>query len=482
MNQSLGEGLLLSLPFIEAHRYSKNIALYEDTTSLTYADLANEIQQRALQWQRILPLQRPIVIIFIDNTINGVIDYLTALSLNYVVLLLNPDCSEETVQQYLQSLQPNARVSAGELTFLHSTIHSIDQRVSLLLSTSGSTGAGKCVALSNENIMANCKAIISYLPISSQDITLATLPLSYSYGLSVLHTHLQVGASICFTHFSVFDKPFWELIKQRPIHSLAGVPSFYDMLLRLRFTQMDLPALRYFTQAGGRLGATQVSRLAGYAKQNKKMFYVMYGQTEATARMSFLAPEKAAVKPESIGQAIPGGEFKLEVSAPQMGKQNIPVEQVKQGELYYRGANVMLGYVATVVDLQCLTPSEWLATGDIAVRDEDGDYSIVGRTKRMVKIVGERVNLDVIEKHFLALLETMQLPAAGCIVGQDDKIMAVYSGRLDTETYENLVTNFAASLKIPKRNLFLKVIDSLPLLSSGKIDYTTLNSQLMDSK
>ena len=459
----------LVIPFIEAHRHSERVALMDDTDSLTYRELSGAIARRAQNWQQIVTLHRPVVMMLIDNSITSVVDYLTALSLDYVVLLLNPDCKLATREQYAQALTPNAVIGDGTVTLLHNEPLPTDARLSLLLSTSGSTGAGKCVALSQRNLTANCDAILAYLPIVAEDITLATLPLSYSYGLSVLHTHLKAGAAICFTRHSVFDKAFWELVKNRPVTSLAGVPSFYEMLLRLRFTRMALPALRYFTQAGGKLAEAHVTGLAEYAKQTDKAFYVMYGQTEATARMAYLAPEKVLEKPQSIGQPIAGGEFKLVDGL---------ASECTEGELYYRGDNVMLGYVASVSDLQAFEPSEWLATGDLAVCDEEGDYTIIGRNKRMIKLAGERINLDVVEQLYLKELAVLNLTSPACVIGTDDKIIAVYAGFLADGSRQNVLAALVKSLALPKRNLQLNVIDALPLLDNGKIDYAQLNKRL----
>lgn len=460
------------IPFIQAHNTSDRIALYDDTDSLTYRELTQSIARRAQNWQQIIPLKRPVVMMLIDNSITSVVDYLTALSLDYVVLLLNPACSLASREHYAQALRPNVVIGDGTVTVLHSDTVPTDPQVNLLLSTSGSTGAGKCVALSRANLDANCASIVSYLPIQQEDITLATLPLSYSYGLSVLHSHLQVGAGICFTRYSVFDKAFWQLINSRPITSLAGVPSFYEMLIRLRFTHMELPSLRYFTQAGGKLAIRHISALAEFASQTGKAFYVMYGQTEATARMAYLAPDKVWAKPHAIGQAIPGGEFKLVSTAP---------AKEDEGELYYRGPNVMLGYVETAVDLASFTAPEWLATGDMARRDSDGDYVITGRTKRIIKIAGERVNLDVVEQIYLSILSEQELSGSACVTGSDDRLMMVYCGELDDERTQRIVAALVAQLALPRRNITVTTVSEMPLLNNGKIDYNRLNASLAEA-
>ena len=462
----------LNIPFITSYKDSDAIALMDDSGSLSYRELSKAVQRRADDWQRIINCdsrQRPVVMLFIDNSMTSVIDYLAALTLDYVVLLLNPNCTPATKAEYSSRLRPNVIIDDGQFSLLHHEFQQIDPRLSLLLSTSGSTGAGKCVALSHHNITANCDAILTYLPIEAEDITLATLPLSYSYGLSVLHTHLSMGATVCFTRHSVFDKGFWNIVKHHPISSLSGVPSFYEMLLRLRFTTMALPHLRYFTQAGGKLAESCVTRLAKYAHQMDKAFYVMYGQTEATARMAYLSPDKVMSKPNAVGKAIAGGEFKLVGNTARPG----------EGELYYRGDNVMLGYVSDAADLDSFLTDEWLATGDLAIQDADGDYIITGRIKRMVKVAGERTNLDVIEQVFLDTLEQHSLLSPACVIGEDDKLIAVYAGELSGEQRSCVIESLSTSLSLPKRIIALNEVESLPLLSNGKVDYAGVSQLVM---
>lgn len=465
MNQKTSPNL--DIPFIASHYDSNTVALRDDHDSVTYCELTKAVQHRAFEWQNIIDQneqQRPVVILFFDNSITSVIDYLSALSLNYVILLLNPCCSNDTRAAYSEQFNPNAVIENGKVLLSHNEHLFCDPRVSLLLSTSGSMGAGKCVALSHSNIKANCEAILSYLPILPSDNTLLTLPLSYSYGLSVLHTHLAIGATVRFTRHSVFDKGFWQIVKHQPIHSLSGVPTFYEMLLRLRFTSMSLPDLRYLTQAGGKLATAYVTRLAQYTQKTGKAFYVMYGQTEATARMAYLSPDKVLVKPGAIGNAIAGGEFKLVNADSDNG----------EGELFYRGENVMLGYVSTIQDLVTFSEIDWLATGDLATQDSDGDYTITGRTKRIIKIAGERVNLDLVEQAFINILAKYNLLSHACVVGFDDKVIGVYAGVISAEHRCEVIEHLSISLSLPKRNVAIDIVESLPLLNNGKVDYSSV--------
>ncbi|NVK57578.1 MAG: AMP-binding protein [Alteromonadaceae bacterium] len=459
----------LAIPFISEHRNSDALALREAQGSMSYRQLAVAVDARARQFKSGLNTERPVVLLVIDNTISSVVDYLAALALDYVTLLVNPDSSDEVRQAYVDAFNPHAEVSQGEMSVRHADKIKTDPRVSVLLSTSGSTGAGKCVALSAQNLVANCQSILAYLPLLPSDNTLATLPLSYSYGLSVLNTHLQAGATVCFTRHSVFDKDFWAQVKALPVHSLSGVPSFYEMLARLRFTRMDLPHLRYFTQAGGRLKPDLVEAFAKYADEQKKSFFVMYGQTEATARMAYLAPQKVAAKPGAIGQAIAGGEFKI-----------VSDDNASNGELFYRGDNVMLGYAANASELAGFTPPEWLATGDIASCDDDGDYTLIGRMKRIVKLAGERVCLDTVEQLLVAVLADFKLTQPACVVGHDDHIICLYSGDIEQDRQPLVLNALAERMQIPKRNITLRDGQQLAYSTNGKIDYARLTAQVKE--
>lgn len=449
-----------TIPFIEKHRHNAAVALRDEDRNITYKQLCCLVEEQAKEWQRVLPSVRPIAILKLSNSIESVVNYLTALSLDIVSLLIAHDVPEVTVEHYIEQLSPHLLISEEHITPRHDNEIPLSPELAILLSTSGSTGAGKCVALSSTNLEANCASILNYLPIESSDITLATLPIHYSYGLSVLNTHLSAGACLYFTPLSVFDKGFWQLMKALPVASLAGVPSFYEMLATLRFTRMDFPSLRYMTQAGGRLSYELVKAFAEYCTVQNKQFFVMYGQTEASARVAFLAPEKAAAKPDAIGQAIPGGELKLKKLRHSVNG---------EGELLYRGKNVMLGYVSTSSDLKKFKLLNWLPTGDIATCDADGDYRIVGRLKRIIKIAGERLSLDALE-----ILLTELGVTAKC-TGVDD-LLGVFT--LNSESQSAVVDTCVNSLGIAPRNLQVHVIEDWPLLQNSKVDYADLKARI----
>lgn len=337
------------------------------------------------------------------------------------------------------------------------------EELGLLLTTSGSTGSPKFVRQSYANIRANTESIVRYLELDSTERPITTLPMSYTYGLSIVNTHLYVGASIILTQKALMQKEFWQLLKNHGATSFGGVPYTYEMLEKLRFFRMDLPTLRTMTQAGGKLSPELHKKFAEYALDKGKHFVVMYGQAEATARMSYLPHEKSLEKYGSMGIAIPGGEFSLiDVD----GKEIMAPDVV--GELVYKGKNVTLGYAESGKDL--IKGDERggvLLTGDMARRDEDGYYYIVGRKKRFLKLYGSRVNLVEVEE----LLKKKNYEAA--CVGEDDH-MRIYTTSEDTAGLHSYI---ASIMGINRAAFEVFHIAAIPRNEAGKVLYSNLEVQ-----
>lgn len=330
----------------------------------------------------------------------------------------------------------------------HPPIHS---DLALLLSTSGTTGSPKMVRLSYDNLQANASSIVQYLKLSGDHKPITTLPMSYSYGLSVINSHLLAGACTILTEESVVSRTFWDQFNLNRATSIAGVPYTYQMLRRLKFAEMELPSLKQMTQAGGRLPA-ELQRYFGESCQSRDVeFYVMYGQTEATARMSYLPSEKMLEKPGSIGIAIPNGDLRVD------GKD----------ELIYAGPNVMLGYAESRGDLKRGDEQQGvLRTGDLAEFDEDGYCFIKGRLKRFVKPFGLRINLDDVERH----LEEKFAGRFFC-VGSDAKIVILCESELLLEAARmEALQTYGLHHSVVKA---IRIVD-VPILSSGKTDYSLL--------
>ena len=339
----------------------------------------------------------------------------------------------------------------------------LHDKLALLLTTSGSTGSPKLVRQSYKNIEANTKSIVKYLNIEETERAITTLPMNYTYGISIINTHLMTGACLILTEKGLMQKEFWQQLKENKATSFGGVPYTYEMLERLRFFRMDLPSLKYLTQAGGKLSPDLHEKFAKWAIENDKKFIVMYGQTEATARMAYLPCEKSLEKYGSMGIAIPGGKFSL---IDENGEEITTPETV--GELVYEGDNVTLGYAQCGEDLKKGDERGGrLVTGDMAKFDKDGFFYIAGRKKRFLKIYGNRVNLDETERLIKSNFKDIDCACTGI----DDKMDIFITNPL----YKEIVLKFISAKTGINHNAFtVNIISEIPKNEAGKTLYKEL--------
>ena len=276
---------------------------------MTYGNLSARVDARRAE----LGPTRRLVFLEAGNDVESVVTYLAALAGGHPVLVAAPgdtDRHAELVDRYQPDVvhasgAPLREVRAG-------TRHDLHPDLAVLLSTSGSTGSPKLVRLSLANVVANASSIASYLGIRDDDRAITSLPLHYCYGLSVLTSHLVSGAAVVLTELSVADACFWELVEESRATSFAGVPYTFELLEASGFRERTVPSLRYVTQAGGRMEPARVREYAELGRRRGWDLFVMYGQTEATARMAYLPPDLAAEHPEAVGVPIPGGSFRLD--------------------------------------------------------------------------------------------------------------------------------------------------------------------------
>jgi acyl-CoA synthetase (AMP-forming)/AMP-acid ligase II len=326
--------------------------------------------------------------------------------------------------------------------------------LALLLTTSGSTGNPKLVRLSRAAVLANATAIGQSLGITPDDIAPTTLPLFYTYGLSVLNSHLLRGATVVLERGGFLRREFWEAVGTHGVTSLAAVPYQYEMLRRLRFDPARYPSLRTLTQAGGRLRPELVEDFAGRMAVVGGRLFVMYGQTEATARMAVLPPDRIADRLGSAGLPIPGGAF-----------------SIADGEVVYTGPNVMMGYAESAADLARGDDlGGVLRTGDLGRLDAEGFLFLTGRLKRIGKVFGVRVNLDDVER-------TLAGHGPVAAVAGDDRLHVFLEGADATAT-RSARGELAGFLDTHFSGLDVRGIDALPLLPTGKIDYRSLEALL----
>lgn len=454
--------------------FGDQVALIDGDQEVSYTDLLSVSD-------RIGALVRPrtLALVICANNSEAVFAYVGLTRAGAVPMLMPTTITEEQLSRIVSAFMPTyifapdshidmlppATVLGqfGGSLLLYNTAApdiSIHDDLALMLSTSGSTGSLKFVRLSYRNLQANTDAIIEFLGIRPEDRAITTMPMSYTYGLSILNTHLVSGASLILSEDPMIGKSFWDSVKSNKATTLGGVPFVYEMLKKLRFGDMDLPSLRYITQAGGRLSPDLSSQFAEICSAKGIDFVTMYGQTEATARMSYVPPSRAVDKAGTIGVAIPGGELWIQdedgnrVSAPDT-----------PGELMFRGENVSLGYAEGVSDLARGDDRQGvLDTGDIGTIDSDGYFRIVGRKKRFLKIYGHRVNLDEIEQ---------DLRDAGydcACVGEDDALSVFVT----TDNFEEVKSHILGTTTLNMRALNVQRIDAIPRNPAGKVNYPDL--------
>ena len=437
-------------------KYKDRIAVITDTgEQLTYAEL-DAITRT--------DVPRGLVFCLCSNTLQSFIGYLTCLQSNLPVVMLDGSKPKDVIDTLVEAYHPEY-IWNGELKPTGLKGESVGGELAMCLTTSGSTGSPKFVRLRAQNILSNAESIAEYLHIDENERPVTSLPMYYSYGLSVINSHLIKGATILLTASSYAQMEFWNFMREQKATSIAGVPYTYEILKRLRFFRMELPDLKVMTQAGGKLNENIAKEYIGFATEKGKRFYVMYGQTEATARMSYLPWESALEKYASIGVAIPGGKFSLTDSE---GREI--TEPEKDGELVYEGKNVSLGYAVCRADLAKGDDNKGiLRTGDVARRDADGFYYITGRLKRFVKIWGNRCNLDAIEQ--MAKSVTANCACAGT----DDKITIFVT---EDGFANKIISLLSGKTGLNSHAFEVRVIDSIPKNVSGKVQYAALQQLL----
>jgi acyl-CoA synthetase (AMP-forming)/AMP-acid ligase II/peptidoglycan/LPS O-acetylase OafA/YrhL len=438
--------------------FGSRISLVDGDEVWTYAELAERIDELADRLGRVptaaaddpIAPGRRLVHVSGGNRLDTVLRHLATLRGGHAVLL-TPDSDRGRVTA--------ARFVAEPPAALHHDL-------ALVMPTSGSTGAAKVVRLSGDGLDANARAIARALAITPDDRAITSLPLHYCYGLSVLHSHLAVGASVVISDDSVIDDRFWQTVQKHGVTTLSGVPHTFELLARLERHGRDplaAPSLRLVTLAGGRLPVAQVRYRAAQAARLGHQFAVMYGQTEATARMTVLDPAEVAIAPHTVGRPVPGGSVTLRPH---------PAAPPGGGEIVYRGPNVMLGYADGPDDLALGRTVHELRTGDLGRIDDDGRLEIVGRASRFVKPFGIRVGLDDVARRFAH-------HGLDAVVAGDDELIVVARlddgerRALDQQRCETIVRRVAGEFELPV-GVFRLVPHSAPHLDSGKPDLDRL--------
>lgn len=461
--------------FNDLECFSNSIVFSTRSEQITYEHLLKDIEEFSIHFR-----SRKLTFLLCENRIESVFGYLACLRTGVVPLLIGCSIDEELLLNLINAYQPNfiwtsrnfgslnkewkmthRNRSYQLLENINQFQHSFHPDLALLLMTSGSTGSPVLVRISYKNLIENASSISESLSISQQDIPITTLPMNYTYGLSIINSHLLNGCQMVLTEESILSKDFWDLLNAKEVTTFGGVPYTYQMLRRLGFEKMHLPNISKLTQAGGKLDPILVKYFAEVCADKGIQFFVMYGQTEATARMSCLPSKDAIRKAGSIGVPISNGSFYLLDDAG-----NLISVSDEVGELYYKGPNVCMGYAYSISDFSKSDENAGvIATGDLAKMDKEGYYYIVGRKKRFIKIFGNRISLDEVEN-------LSQKNGYSCIcTGIDDKLI-IYTTQEDH--LKELKDLISVKIGIHHSAINVKYISDFPRNDSGKILYSKL--------
>lgn len=415
------------------------------------------------------------IALLMPNSHHSVMAYLAIMKSGNVVVPLNPaiekDSFDEIISrcdaklviaanQIIKRLQPQISMLLNEtdldriivnesaVQWHNSSTQSSD--LAQIIFTSGSTASPKGVMISHQNIIANTSSIIEYLELTEDDIIEIVLPFFYCYGLSLLHTHLKVGGSIVLNNTFIFLNSVMDDLETYRCTGFAGVPSHFQILLRKSdsFKKRLLPHLKYVTQAGGKLHSTFIKEFCDNRPDTK--FFVMYGQTEATARLSYLPPDRLTDKLGSLGKGIPNVELKV------VNDYGLDVKPGEVGEIIAKGDNVMLGYYQEQEETNKIIRDGWLYTGDLASVDEDGFIYHAARRKEIIKVGGRRVSPKEIEEVIVGIdgvVDCTIEAIADEVLGEAIKaVVVVANDRPDiTEVYvKSICAERLSSYKIPQ--------------------------------
>lgn len=464
--------------FEQFEKYGEKTAFLDDRgQSVTYRQLGEFAKETGEKLQK-----RTLAFVFCENSVGSALGYLSFLNNKVVPLMIDRKIDQELREHLISVYQPAYLYFPKDMAECFEGVSALqekydyvlgrtqfdaaiemDERLALLLTTSGSTGSPKLVRQSYTNVQANAESIAQYLELDDTEKPITTLPMNYTYGLSIINSHMQVGATVLLTDKSMMMKGFWDFMKNEKATSFGGVPFTYELLKKIKFFKMDLPDLRYMTQAGGKLSPELHKEFAQWAMERGKKMIVMYGQTEATARMAYLPAEMSLAKYGSMGKVIPGGKFLLiDVEG------NVIEEPEVVGELVYEGPNVTLGYATCREDLAKGDERNGrLVTGDMAKRDADGYYFIVGRKKRFLKIFGNRVNLDEIDQ-----LIKQQYEGIDCAsTGVDDKMKTYITDESLTAEIKQFLS---AKTHLSESAFSVVYIPEIPKNEAGKTLYKDL--------
>ena len=459
--------------FDSLNKYKNNIAIINQQEKITY-NLLNDLTEK------INFGQNKLILILSDNNIETVILYVSAIKSKSSVYLIDNKCDDKFLNRTIKSYKPDIIAFPKKKNINNKGYYSTstfrgyiiknkknknkkypNKNLALLLTTSGTTGTQKLVKLSYKNISSNASSISQYLGLTRNDCSITTLPIFYSYGLSVINSHLYSGSKIILSKSSILESNFWKCVKRFRVTNISMVPFFFDILKKINFDRYGIKTLRFVTVAGGKLDLVSEKYFNKFFFKRKIKLIKMYGATEASPRISYLKPKFNNKKIGSIGKVIPGGNLHIE---DKKGKKILKPHIT--GYITYSGPNVFMGYSFSRDDLITDDTPKYLNTGDLGYFDKDGFFFITGRTKRFAKIFGHRINLDEIENTNKAL------GFQNATISDDKKIIIFLKKKDKNKSTKKVLEN----ININSAYVKFVYISKFPVNSSNKINYEKLKS------
>ena len=463
--------------FKSFNKYNKNIAIIDkEYSNLSYKQVFKETNEIKKEIKN-----KSLILIVSENSLGSLLAYIFCIINNHVGIIIDSKTTNLNILKIFKNYQPNyvflskktksifKKICSEKYIFFDQSLmknkinkkKKLNENLSLLLSTSGSMGSIKFVKLSRNNIKHNADSIISYLKINKKDSAITNLPISYSYMLSVINTHFEVGASIVISKYSLVEKKFWETLKNSKVTSFNGVPYTYEILTKIGIKNIKIETLRYLTHAGGKLEKDKLKEIIKFCKKNNLKFFSMYGQTEASPRISYLKPEFSERKIGSIGKGMPGNKIYIIDSS---GKKIL--KPFVEGEIICEGKNVFMGYSENYNDLKKANEENYkLKTGDLGFFDKDGFFYITSRISKITKIFGHRIDIGTLEN-----LMSQKGYKIACL-SNDKKIFIFIEKKYNKK---NLINTISKITNLDIGSFELIKLKYLPRTSNNKISYNEL--------
>ena len=466
--------------FRNFNKYKNNIAIIDkEYSDLSYKQVLKETNKIKKKIKN-----KSLILVVSENTLGSLLAYIFCIINNHVAIIIDSKTTKKNILKIFKNYEPNYIFLSKEIktifkkkclekyNFFDQSLmkNKIDKKkklnknLSVLLSTSGSMGSIKFVKLSKNNLKTNTDSIINYLKINNKDSAITNLPISYSYMISVINTHFEVGGSIIISKYSLIEKKFWKILKNSKVTSFNGVPYTYEMLLRIGLKNIKISTLKYLTQAGGKLEKNKLKEIINFCKRNNIKFFSMYGQTEASPRISYLKPKFSRKKIGSIGKGLLGNKIYI---INNMGKKIL--KPYIEGEIICEGKNVFMGYSKNYNDLNKPNEKNYkLRTGDLGFFDKDGFFFITSRISRIAKIFGNRVDLGDLES-----LMSQKSYKVVCL--SDNNKIFIFIEKKYNKT--NLINTISKITNLNISSFELIKLKYFPRTSNNKVSYSELKKK-----